>query len=53
MNNNFIEPKPIRDSYYHSSCTYCAYKSICKFNIETDGYREKLTVSGCKEGGEE
>ena len=32
INENYIETKPMINGYQNSSCTYCSYKSICKFN---------------------
>jgi ATP-dependent helicase/DNAse subunit B len=50
INHNYIKPKPIKHGYMRSSCSYCPYNSICKFNINTDGFRERLSVTIDNEG---
>ena len=40
ISNNYIKPKPIKDSIF-TSCSSCAYQSICKFNPITDQIRIK------------
>ncbi len=53
ITENYIQPKPIKTDSRFSSCSFCAFKTICKFNIETDGHREKQTVFFDKGGEEE
>lgn len=43
MLQDYIAPKPIKNGQF-SSCSFCSYKNLCKFNAETDGYRKKQSV---------